>query len=51
MTTAVWDSERAFNDAKSAVATEFSKEGNDPQKVMKELKIERERAVYERSQY
>jgi heme-degrading monooxygenase HmoA len=51
MTTAVWESERAFNEAKSAVATEFSKEGIDPQKVMNELKIERERAVYERSHY
>ena len=51
MTTAVWESERAFNKAKSVVATEFSKEGIDPQKVMSELKIERERAVYERSHY
>jgi heme-degrading monooxygenase HmoA len=51
MTTAVWESERAFNDAKKAVAMEFSKEGNDPQKVMNKLKIERERAVFERSQY
>jgi|SRR5271168_1931577 len=51
MTTAVWESERAFNDAKKAVAMEFSKEGNGPQKVMNELKIERERAVYERSHY
>ena len=51
MTTAVWESERAFNDAKKAVAMEFYKEGNDPQKVMNKLKIERERAVYERSHY
>jgi heme-degrading monooxygenase HmoA len=51
MTTAVWESEGAFNDAKKAVAMEFSKEDNDPQKVMNELKIERERAVYERSHY
>jgi heme-degrading monooxygenase HmoA len=51
MTTAVWKSERAFNEARSAVASEFSKESIDPQKVMDELKIERERAVYERSHY
>jgi heme-degrading monooxygenase HmoA len=51
MTTAVWESERAFNDAKKSVAMEFSKEGIDPQKVMNKLKIECERAVYERSQY
>jgi heme-degrading monooxygenase HmoA len=51
MTTAVWETERAFNEAKSAVASEFGKEGIDPQKVMKELKIECERAVYERSHY
>jgi heme-degrading monooxygenase HmoA len=51
MTTAVWETERAFNGAKSAIASEFSKEGIDPQKVMNELKIERERAVYERSHY
>ncbi len=50
MTTAVWKSERAFNDAKRAVAMEFGKEGNDPQKGMNELKIERERAVFERSE-
>jgi hypothetical protein len=51
MTTAVWESEKAFNEAKCVVAIEFSKEGIDPQKAMNELKIERERAVYERSHY
>ena len=51
VTTAVWESEKAFNEAKSVAATEFSKKGIDPQKAMNELEFERERAVYERSHY
>jgi heme-degrading monooxygenase HmoA len=51
MTTAVWETETAFDNARKAVAAEFSRQGVDPEAAMKELKIERERAVYERSRY
>jgi hypothetical protein len=51
MTTAVWENETAFDNARTAVAAEFKRQGVDPEEAMKELKIERERAVYERSHY
>ena len=51
MTTAVWESEEAFANAKKAAAAEFQKLGFDPQELMKKLKIEIERAVYNRSPY
>jgi heme-degrading monooxygenase HmoA len=51
MTTAVWENEEVFENAKRAVATEFKKQGFDPQETRKKLKIESERAVYERSPY
>src|SRR5882762_9345422 len=46
MTTAVWENEEVFEKAKRAVATEFKKQGFDPQETRKKLKIESERAVY-----
>jgi heme-degrading monooxygenase HmoA len=51
LTTAVWENEQAFENAKKAVAPEFKKQGFDPQETMKQLKIESVRAVYERSPY
>jgi len=51
MTTAVWESEEAFANAKRAAAAEFQKLGFNPQEFMKKLKIESERAVYNRSPY
>jgi len=51
MTTAVWENVEAFENAKRAVATEFKRQGLDPQETRKKLKIEGERAVYERSPY
>jgi heme-degrading monooxygenase HmoA len=51
MTTAVWENEEAFENAKKTVATEFKEQGFDPQETRKKLKIESERAVYERSPY
>ena len=51
VTTAVWESEEAFDNARKAVAAEFKRLGYDPQETRKELKIESERAVYERAPY
>ena len=51
MTAAVWESEGAFANAKKAAASEFQKLGFNPEELMKKLKIEIERAVYNRSPY
>lgn len=51
VTTAVWESEAAYEYAKKATAGEFKKTGFNPQEMMKRLKIEVERAVYHRSPY
>ena len=51
MTTVVWENEEAFENAKKTVATEFEKQGFGLQETRKKLKIESERAVYERSPY
>jgi heme-degrading monooxygenase HmoA len=51
MTIAVWKNEDAFENAKKAVATEFQKKGFDPQETRKRLRIESERAVYQRCPY
>ena len=51
LTTAVWESEAAFDNAKKGTAEEFQKIGFNPQEMMMRLKIEVERAVYCRSPY
>jgi heme-degrading monooxygenase HmoA len=51
ITTAVWENEEAFENAKAAVAAEFQKRGFDRQAAAKDLRIESLRAVYERSPY
>lgn len=51
VTTAVWESEAEYENAKKAAAEQFQKTGFNPQEVMKQLKIEVERAVYRRSRY
>jgi heme-degrading monooxygenase HmoA len=51
VTTAVWESEEAFDNARKAAAAEFKRQGYDPQETRKTLKIESQRAVYERSPY
>jgi heme-degrading monooxygenase HmoA len=51
VTTAVWKDEEAFQEARASAAKEFKKIGFDPAKIMKNLKIEMERAVYCRSPY
>jgi heme-degrading monooxygenase HmoA len=51
VTTAVWESEAAYENAKKVTSEEFQKTGFDPQETMKRLKVEVERAVYRRSPY
>ncbi len=51
MTTVVWQSEEAFENAKQAVASENQQRGYNPDEAARRLGIERVRAVYERSAY
>jgi heme-degrading monooxygenase HmoA len=51
MTTAVWESEEAFENAKEAVASEYQKRGFNPLETAKNLGVERERSTYDRSPY
>jgi heme-degrading monooxygenase HmoA len=51
VTTAVWASEEAFENAKKAAVAEFQRRGFKPQEIMAGLGVEMERSVYERSAY
>ena len=51
VTTAVWKDEQAFADAKASATEGFTKIGFNPSEIMKNLKIEMERAVYRRTPY
>jgi len=51
VTTAVWENEAAYENAKKATAEQFRETGFNPQETMKHLKVEVERAVYHRSPY
>jgi heme-degrading monooxygenase HmoA len=51
VTTAVWKDEKAFQDAKESAADEFKRIGFNPPEIMKNLRVEFERAVYRRSPY
>jgi heme-degrading monooxygenase HmoA len=51
LTTAVWENEQAFENAKKAGTIEYEKQGYDPQETRKRLKIESVRSIYERSSY
>jgi hypothetical protein len=51
MTTAVWESEEAFNKAKTAMATKLRGLGINPPDLMRSLNVQIERGVYERSAY
>jgi heme-degrading monooxygenase HmoA len=51
ITTAVWESAEAFENAKIAAAAEFQRRGFDPQDATRRWKIEAERAVFARSPY
>lgn len=51
VTTAVWQDEEAYQNAKKAAAEGFKKIGFNPPEIMKSLRVEMERAVYRRSPY
>jgi heme-degrading monooxygenase HmoA len=51
VTTAVWKDEDAFQNARKNAAEGFEKIGFNPAEIMKDLKVEIERAVYRRSSY
>jgi heme-degrading monooxygenase HmoA len=51
MTTAVWESEEAFENAKAAIVLDNQRRGYDPQETAKRLKIETVRSTFERSPY
>ena len=51
VTTAVWETEAAYENAKKVASEEFQKTGFNPQETMKGLKVEVERAVFRRSPY
>jgi heme-degrading monooxygenase HmoA len=51
VTTAVWDSEAALKNAQAAVLLENQKQGVSRQEFFLKLKIERKRAIYQRSPY
>jgi heme-degrading monooxygenase HmoA len=51
VTSAVWKDEAAFENAKKSAAEGFKKIGFNPQEIMKNLRVEIERAVYRRSPY
>ncbi len=51
VTTAVWENEDAFANARRAAAEEFQRRGFNPQETMRTLRVEITRAVYERSSY
>jgi heme-degrading monooxygenase HmoA len=51
VTTAIWKDEKAFQNAKKSAADEFKRIGFNPPEIMKNLKVEIERAVYRRSPY
>src|SRR3981081_1449543 len=51
LTTAVGESEQAFENAKKSVAIEYEKQGFDPQETRKRLNIDSVRSTYERTSY
>ena len=51
VTTAVWKDEAAYQDAKKSAAEGFKKIGFNPPEIMKNLRVEMDRAVYRRSPY
>jgi heme-degrading monooxygenase HmoA len=51
VTTAIWEDESAYKNAKQATAEEFQRTGFNPQEMMKRLNVAVERAVYRRSPY
>lgn len=51
VTTAVWESEGAFENARKTAFEEFQKVGFNPPEIMRKLRVEFKRAVYSRMAY
>lgn len=51
VTTAVWQDQAAFENAKKSAAAEFQRRGFNPQEIMSKLNATVQRAVYQRSPY
>jgi heme-degrading monooxygenase HmoA len=51
VTTAVWASQAAMEEAKKSIPTEFAKIGFSPPEIMKKLGVQIERGVYQRAAY
>ena len=51
ITTAVWASQAAMDDAKKSIAEEFAKIGFNPPEIMKRLGVQIERGIYHRAPY
>ena len=51
VTTAVWQSDEAFGNARKAAAAHFQQVGFNPQEIVKRLEVEMQRAIYRRSPY
>ena len=51
ITTAVWASESAMQEARKSIAAEFSSIGFDPPAIMQRLGVQMQRATYQRSPY
>jgi len=51
VTTAVWESDAAMENAKKTAAAQFQKLGFNPQQLMRDLNVEAGRAVYRRTPY
>ena len=51
ITTAVWASESAMQEARKSIAAEFTRIGFDPPGIMRRLGVQMQRATYHRSSY
>jgi heme-degrading monooxygenase HmoA len=51
ITTAVWASESAMQEARKSIAAQFTSIGFDPPAIMRRLGVQMQRATYQRSPY
>jgi heme-degrading monooxygenase HmoA len=51
ITTAVWASESAMQEARKSIAAEFASIGFDPPAIMQRLGVQMQRATYQRAPY
>ena len=51
ITTAVWASESAMQEARESIAAEFARIGFSPPQIMQRLGVQMQRAPYQRSAY